>query len=256
MNRPLIVAHRGSSARAPENTLAAFQVAIDDGAEGVEFDVHLAKDGVPVVVHDDDLRRTGMRPGRVTNLTSSELGELDVGSWFNVKHPDLANPEFSKQTVPTLIETLDLLKDFDGLIYVELKCDEWNCVDLVTAVCGVIRDAPQLSQIIIKSFKLGAIPEVRHLLPDAKTAALFAPEIMVFLRRREHIIALAREFGADQLSVHYSLVTPRLCKLAAEAKMPLTVWTVDDPLWLARRANLDIRAVITNDPSVFRLLTI
>ena len=78
---------------------------------------------------------------------------------------------------------------------------------------------------------------------------------MLYLRRREHIIALAREFGANQLSVHYSLVTPRLCSLAAEAKMPLTVWTVDDPQWLARRANMDIRAVITNDPTVFSPLT-
>ena len=139
MTRPLIVAHRGTSARAPENTLAAFQMAMD-GAEGIEFDVHLAKDGVPVVIHDNDLRRTGLRAERVADLTSVELAKIDVGSWFNVKHPDLADPEFSGQTVPTLIDVLDLLKDFPGLIYIELKCDEWNCVDLVTAACELIRD--------------------------------------------------------------------------------------------------------------------
>jgi glycerophosphoryl diester phosphodiesterase len=251
VTRPLIIAHRGSSARAPENTIAAFEMAIGHGAEGVEFDVHLAKDGVPVVIHDDDLRRTGLRPERIVDLTSDELGSIDVGSWFNVKYPNLASPEFPKQTVPTLAVTLALLKDFDGLIYIELKCDEWNCVDLVTAVCELICDSHRFSQMIIKSFKLGAIPEVRHRLPGVATAALFGTEIMHYLRRREYLIALAREFGADQLSVHHSLVTPRLCRLAAEAEMPMTVWTVDDPLWLARRANLDIRALITNDPAVF-----
>jgi len=249
MTRPLIIAHRGSSARAPENTIAAFQMAIQDGAEGIEFDVHLSKDGAPVVIHDDDLRRTGLRPERIADFTPSELATVDVGSWFNIKYPDLADSEFSAQTVPALVEVLDLLKDFNGLIYIELKCDDKNCVDLVAAVCEVIRDSPKLPKIIIKSFKLGAMPEVRHILPSVATAALFAPEVMLYLRRREHIVALAREFGADQLSVHYSLITPRLCRLAAEAKMPLTVWTVDDPVWVMRRRNLGIRAVITNDPT-------
>ena len=249
MTRPLIIAHRGSSARAPENTLAAFQMSVEDRAEGVEFDVHLEKDDVPVVIHDDELRRTGIRTERVSDLTSDELKKIDVGSWFNAKYPDLADPEFSEQTVPTLADTLLLLHDFDGLIYIELKCDQSNCTALVTAVCELVRDSPQLARMIIKSFKLGAIPEVRHLLPAVTTAALFAPEAMLYLRRREHIIALAREFGADQLSVHHALVTPRLCRLASEARMPLTVWTVDDPLWIARRRNLGISAVITNDPA-------
>jgi len=249
MTRPLIIAHRGASTFAPENTLAAFQMAIDAGAEGVEFDVRLAKDGVPVVFHDEDLRRTGLRSERVADFTSDELANVDIGSWFNAKYPAFSSQRFAKQTVPALADVLDLLKDFGGLIYVELKCDEWNCVDLVTAVCEVIRDSPQLSQIIIKSFKLRAIPEVRHNLPNAATSALFGSEIMHYLRRREYLIALAREFGAEQLSVHYSLVTPRLCKLAAEAKMPLTVWTVDDPVWTMHRRNLGIRAVITNDPA-------
>jgi len=86
MTRPLIIAHRGASARAPENTLAAFQMAIDAGAEGVEFDVRLAKDDVPVVIHDHDLKRVGSLNERVASLTSNELGRIDVGSWFNHRY--------------------------------------------------------------------------------------------------------------------------------------------------------------------------
>lgn len=246
-----MIAHRGDSANAPENTLAAFQMAIDAGAEGVEFDVQLSKDGVPVVIHDYDLKRTGSRPEKISESTSEQLSRTDVGSWFNRKFPKLERTAFAGESVPTLVQVLNLLKNFDGLIYIELKTESDDFRDLVAAVCDVIRDSPLLPQMIVKSFKLGTIPLVRHLLPTVQTAALFAPEIMIFLRRREHVIALAREFGARQISVHYSLVTPKLCSLTAAAGMPLTVWTVDDPKWLAGRKNCEIRALITNDPAKF-----
>ncbi len=249
MTRPLVIAHRGASAHAPENTLAAFQMALDGGSEGVEFDVRLARDRVPVVIHDETLRRTARRPERIADFTSKQLSKTDVGSWFNRKFPRKDRPEYADQTVPPLKQVLKLLKDFSGLIYIELKASENDYRPLSAAVCNEIRDSPLLPQMIVKSFKLGVIPEVRHRLPQVQTAALFAPEIMHYLRRREHIISLAREFGAHQLSVHYSLITPRLCKLAAEAKMPLTVWTVADPKWLARCRRLGIKALITNDPA-------
>ena len=88
---PLIIGHRGASAHAPENTLAAFRMAIDAGADGIEFDVQLAKDGVPVVIHDFDLKRTGAYDVRVADLTSAELSGVDAGSWFNAVHPDMAD---------------------------------------------------------------------------------------------------------------------------------------------------------------------
>ena len=249
MKRPLIVAHRGASAHAPENTLAAFQTAMDAGTQGVEFDVRLASDGVPVVVHDSTLWRTAKSKSKVSELTSADLAKMDVGSWFNRRFPKQARTEFANETVPTLENTLSLLRNFEGRIYIELKAGPASYRALSAAVCDAIRTSPLLSQIIVKSFKLAAIAEVRHRLPNAQTAALFGLEIMHFLRRREHIVALAQEFGADQLSVHYPLVTPRLCNLAADARMPVTVWTVDDPMWVARRKNLGIRAVITNDPA-------
>ena len=246
---PLIIAHRGASAHAPENTLAAFRAAIDAGADGIEFDVQLASDGVPVVIHDFDLKRTASRNERVCDLTSSQLATLDVGSWFNIKHPTRAKAEFAAETVPTLAQVLELLRGFTGIIYLELKCDETNFKPLVAAVCGLIRSSPMLPRMIVKSFRLAAIPEVRHLLPEVQTAALFEPSIMTILRRRKYIIAIAREFGAHQISLHRSLATPYLCALAAKAQMPVTVWTVDHPKWLALCKKRGIGALITNDPS-------
>ena len=250
-NAPLIIAHRGASAHAPENTLAAFRHAIEQGADGIELDVQLARDGVPVVVHDESLIRYARRTEKIADLTSQQLGRIDVGSWFSRKYRPRGKPEFAQERIPTLSTVLDLLNGFDGPVYIELKCTDSSFRELSYAVCEVIRDRRHLERFIIKSFKLAVIPEVRHLLPAVQTAALFAPEVMHLLRRREHIIALAHEFGANQISVHHTLVTPRLSALAAKAKMPLVVWTVDDPKWITRRRSHQIAALITNDPGKF-----
>ena len=248
-NKPLIVAHRGFSANAPENTITAFQMAIDVGADGVEFDVQLAKDGVPVVIHDTDLKRLAGRSENVADLTSKQLAKIDVGSWFNEKFPKKGKSEFAKATVPTLAQVLKLYEKTSGPIYIELKCNDSNYKPLATAVCAVIRDSPMLPRIIVKSFKLAAIPAIRHLLPEVQTAALFEPSIMTILRRRRYIIALAREFGAHQISLQHTLATPKLTALAAEAHLPVTIWTADDPKWIERCRKRKIGSLITNDPA-------
>jgi len=248
MTPPRIIAHRGASANAPENTLAAFRLAIESGAEGVEFDVQLSRDGIPVVIHDYDLHRTGGNKQRISELTASQLGNTDVGSWFSKKHPNLSRHEFANETVPTLDEALKVLADFNGFLHIELKALEGDHVALAATVCDTIRDSAQLAKMIVSSFKLGVIPEIRNRLPEIQTSALFAPEIMTFLRRREHIVAVAREFGAHQLSLHYTLAGRRIAGLAGNAGMPVTVWTVDDPRWILNCQQLGIGALITNDP--------
>src|SRR5882724_3259670 len=109
--RPLVIGHRGSSAVAPENTIAAFRRAITDGADGFEFDVRLARDGQPVVIHDGSLQRTARIPGAVAQLTSAQLQKIDVGSWFNHQRPDSARSEYELETIPTLERVFDLVKD-------------------------------------------------------------------------------------------------------------------------------------------------
>ena len=245
---PLIIGHRGASANAPENTLAAFKMAIDAGADGIEFDVQLAKDGVPVVIHDATLARTGLRPENVAGLTAKQIARVDVGSWFNIKYPKRTNASFSRETVPTLAQVLELCRDFSGLIYIELKVNVPDFASLAKAVCDVIRSSPQLSQMIVKSFKLAAIPLVRHHLPEVQTAALFEPTIMNVLRRRKHILMIAQEFGAHQISLHHSLVTRKLVALATESQTSVTIWTADNPKWVERCQKLGIKALITNDP--------
>lgn len=253
MKTPLIIAHRGASALAPENTLAAFRRAAEDGAEGIEFDVRLAKDGVPVVFHDADLRRLAAKKGSIGDYTSAELAKIDVGSWFNRRRPDKADDRFSAETVPTLTQTLDFLRGFKGLIYVELKCCEIDAERISKIVCETIAGSELLPQMIVKSFQLEALSFVRRFCPEAPTAALFEPKMATFLRRKNNFAETARRFGADQLSVHFSLATTKLVSEAGKFNMPVAIWTADNPLWVRRARDLGVAAIITNNPA--RLLT-
>ena len=247
-NSPLIVAHRGASAYAPENTLAAFQMAIDAGCDGLEFDVRLAADGVPVVIHDSSLKRTGDIDQKVSRLTSQELAKIDVGSWFNKKSPKRARKEFENEPVASLAVVLGLLEKFSGLIYIEMKANDKTFAALSKAVCDIIETSPRLEQMIVKSFRLDAVLAVSRHLPEVQTATLFAPELD-YIRHKERIIETARKFGGKQISVHHSLATKNLCALANKAQMPVTIWTADNPKWIERCRTRGIRALITNEPA-------
>lgn len=245
---PLIIGHRGASAYAPENTLAAFRKAIEAGAHGIEFDVRLAGDGVPVVFHDASLSRTAGVSAAVSDLTSIELGKIDIGSWFG-RFNKGKNGNFASEKVPTLAQTLDLVKGFDGLIFIELKCGEREIEPLTAAVCAVLKDSPLLAKVILKSFKLAVITRAKVSLPNLRTAALFAPKIMTILRKEKHLVKIADEFGADELSIHFSLATRKLMEKAAKRGFPVNIWTADNPRWIKRGMKLGLKSIITNDPA-------
>lgn len=250
IEKPLVIAHRGASALAPENTLAAFQKAIGDGADGIEFDVRVAKDGVPLVFHDANLERIAGRKNLVSSFTAEELQTFDVGSWFNRKNPKRANEKFAAETVPTFAQLLDFLKDYKGLLYVELKGEAEEIPALTEAVCDLVRQSEMLPQIIIKSFKLAGIAIAKRILPNVRTAALFEPKISDYIfARHSLLIDKAAESGADELSLHYSLATKKLVREAGERGFTTIIWTVDRKIWVKRALNLEIKAVITNNPA-------
>lgn len=249
IHRPLIVAHRGASALAPENTIAAFERAIADGAEGIEFDVRLTKEGRAAVIHDATLERTCGRAGRVSELTIDELKQIDAGSWYNAAFPTLAERAFRLETIPALEDTLDRLSKFEGTLYIELKSQGAETRMLAKAVCNAVSASPLRPRVIVKSFDLSAISFVRENCSNIRTAALFAPRLMNVLRKDKNLVRVAADLGADELSLHYGLVTGRLMKKAAVHGLPVTIWTADRPLWIRRGASLGVKAIITNDPA-------
>ncbi len=248
-SQPLIIAHRGASAFAPENTRAAFQKAVELGAEGIEFDVRLARDGVPVVFHDVTLQRVGQKSGVLSDFTSEELQNLDIGSWFNRKNPKKAEKGFAAETVPTLARLLEHLRDYDGLLYIELKHTDAETSAMVEAVSRIIRQTNLLPNIIVKSFNLDAIYQMRRQIPEVRTAALFAPKFRTILHKETRLLEKAIECEADEISMHYSLATQSFIKKAGKSGFRTTIWTVNSLIWVRRAFEMGVNAVITNDPA-------
>ena len=217
--------------------------------------MRLAKDGVPVVIHDATLRRTGLAWGEVAKLTSDQLATENVGSWFNLAHPGLARDEYEQQRVPTLGQVFDLLRKRPGTIYVELKTDANFSSDLVQAVSDAILASGFQNRVVVVSFDLPAIAKIKTLNCSIRTGALFTPRRRPDVSwRADSMLSAAADCGADELLPQRLLARPKLIEKAQARNLPVVVWTVDDPEWLARAKTLGIHAVITNDPS--RMLTV
>lgn len=250
---PLIIGHRGASAVAPENTLAAFERALCDGADGVEFDVRLARDGVPVCIHDATLQRTALSDTAVAALTSSELKRADAGTWFNLRFPEKARDTFACARIPTLAETLELVGPRSKVVYIEMKCDAAaEYAALAAAVVRGVRDLALVNRAVVKCFEHEAIREVKRLAPEIRTAALFDRTLARPVISKRKIIARARACGADEVSLHRSLARRAVVEAAHSQGFEIVVWTADNPIWVKRARDWGIRSVITNDPARLR----
>jgi len=198
---------------------------LQDGAAGVELDVRLASDGVPVVIHDATLRRTGLREGIVARMTSGELGQTDVGSWFNRAHPRLAEAEYGRQFVPTLDQVFGLFKKRDTraeVIYVEMKTDkaEDTYIDLADSVAQLINDHHLRSRVVAVSFNLRLLAWIKLIYPSIATGALFEPRRNPIRMLRKHpMITAAVECGVEQILLHRLVATRRLVDLATESDL-------------------------------------
>ncbi|HEV7844314.1 MAG TPA: glycerophosphodiester phosphodiesterase family protein [Pyrinomonadaceae bacterium] len=248
---PLIIGHRGAASLAPENTIVSFKRAMTDGADGIEFDVRLAHDSVPVVIHDPTLLRTGLREGAIASLSSTELRKVNVGTWFNLRFPTLAREEYSSATIPTLAEVFELFRESSAMLYVEMKCVPAESHAIASSVAKLIREYEMAHRAVVESFTLAAIAELKRIAPEIRTAALFEPKLMPppYMRR---MMRLATECRSDELALHRLLATRRVTEEALRHGMKTVVWTVDSPAWLARARRYGIRAVITNNPAIMK----
>ena len=230
--------------------MAAFARAFAGGADGVELDVRLASDGVPVVIHDATLRRTGLTNEAVAELTSKELAKIDVGRWFNRKHTRLARDVYAEERLPTLQNALSLCRAQSGIIYVELKSDANDSkVDLVRSVAGLINKLRLHRHVVVASFDLEALAAMKKLDGSIRTGALFAPTRNGRTLRSEPIVKSALDCGADEILLHRLLARPKMVDRARQHNLPVVVWTVDSQKWIRLAEVLGIHALITNDPA-------
>ncbi|WP_126427181.1 glycerophosphodiester phosphodiesterase [Brevibacillus marinus] len=228
------VAHRGWSGAAPENTLAAIGVALDHPHIAmIEIDVHLSKDGVPVVIHDDTLERTTNGSGKVCEHTYDELRQLDAGSWFAA--------EYAMARIPSLEEVLVVCRGKKRL-NLELKQAANRYQGLEEAVVQLIRRHGMQEQVVVTSFDQRSVKKVKQAAPELTVGPIIFG-LPVLLQEQ------LAELGAGLLSLAYPYVSAELARDLAAQGVELIAWTLDDPDQMRAVAQMhETVQICTNHP--------
>jgi glycerophosphoryl diester phosphodiesterase len=234
--RPLAVAHRGFSARAPENTLAAYRLAIETGIEMAECDVRLSADGVAVLMHDKNLKRVAGVDASVRDLTLEQLKQLDVGKW--------KSPEYKGERIPTLKELLALIK---GRIRLVIEIKDKDMEKQVVADIRASGIEPQ--DLMIFSFHHGVVERIAKLEPLLPTTWLINKPLDNPEDRRQ-LIGRALQSRVSALGSSKEKVNPQFVRLAHECGFQVFVWTVDNPADMRMLIRMGVDGIISNCPVV------
>lgn len=239
MKKVEIWAHRGASAYAPENTLDAFRLAIEMGADGIELDVQLTKDDEIVVIHDETLQRVSNGTGYVRDYTLEELRALN----FNKTHP-----EYEKADIPTLREVLQLLQDTDLKLNIELKTGVFFYPHIEQKVVDMVAEYGMQDRVWYSSFNHYSIKEVKRLQPNAKTGLLYSDGIY-------EPAEYAKRLGAEAVHPnHVNLQYPQLMEKCRENDIKTHTWTANTFQDITKCIQYGVDALITNYPDKAKTL--
>lgn len=238
-HRPLIFAHRGASDVAPENTLAAFQAALDVGADGIELDVTRCATGEIMVIHDETVDRTTNGSGRVSSLPFYALRELDAGSWFG--------SQFAGERIPTLQEVLDRF-GHRLRINIEIKGRDLRGDGLEEEIAEMIRARSLQKEVILSSFNPAALIRARRIAPELPRGLLYARGLPIYLSGA-WALPLVR---AEALHPEHSMIDERFVRWARRRGLRIAAWTVDEPQEMERMIQLGVDVIITNHPRKLR----
>jgi len=237
--RTLNFAHRGARRAAPENTLAAFGLALDLGADGIELDTSLSQDGVLVVCHNLDVGETSNGHGFIRDFSLAALREFDFGSWFD--------PAFAGERIPTLDEVFDLV-GARGLVNIEMKTLSLRSNGLEAAVAGLIARRALYDQVIVSSFNPFALRRLRRLDRRIELGLLYSADLPLYLRR-----AWLRPWVKPQaLHPEYSMVDAGYMAWAQSHGYDVNVWTVNEEAEMQRLLDLGVTSIITDVPERLR----
>jgi glycerophosphoryl diester phosphodiesterase len=239
-----IIAHRGASADAPENTLAAMNLAWEQEADGIEMDLWLSRDGMLIVFHDADTKRFSPVARKISDLTWEETQQIDVGSWKGAA--------FDGERIPTLAPILAAMPKQRRAV-LEIKCGPEIVPELNRVICASGRDP---REIVIISFNIETLQESKKALPQIDHDLLFDYKRSVKTGKFPELqsaIARARDAGFDGLDLQakWPITKPFVDEIKM-AGLKLLVWTVDDPVVAKRFAAAGVDAITTNRPKWLR----
>ena len=238
--RTRVIAHRGFSGAAPENTIAAVRAAIEIQADMAEIDVTLTADGHIVVIHDETLDRTTNGGGLVSDFGLTALQQLDAGSWFA--------PRFAGERIPTLDTVLD---EVEGriLLNVEIKSES---VDrgVVPKLASSIRKRGMIDQVVVSSFSPTALEQMHSEAPEIRTAVLYNTK---FHQGRD-AVEIVTGLGATVFNIKRQRLTKKMMRRCEDNDIPVGIYTVNKPRRMRRLVKKGIDAIFTDHPD--RLLEV
>jgi glycerophosphoryl diester phosphodiesterase len=233
MKKPLIIAHRGASGYAPENTMSAFSMALDMGSDGIELDVHLSSDGELVVCHDERVDRTTDGIGFIKDLTIKEIKRLDAGKW--------QSSEFLGQTIPTLGEVVELTEQSNTLINIEIKSGPIFYKDIEQKLVEFINKHNIKDRVIISSFNHFSLVAIKQIDSTVKTGALYMAGLY-------NPWEYAKIIKADAIHPFFVGITPHITKGCIENNIDINTFTVNDDKYMALVAQAGVSGIITDYP--------
>ena len=226
-----IFAHRGSAGKAPENTIAAFEQAIDDNADWLELDVQETADGEVIVFHDSDFMKLAGNDSKVWEVSLAEISEIDVGSWFD--------PVFSEQRVPTLREVLELARGRVNVV-IELKYYGHDQM-LEKRVVDIVEATDMVGNTAIMSLSYNALGKLRVLRPEWHIGLLSSKTI-----------GATTDLDVDFMAVQTGMARAGYIRRMHRAGKQVFVWTVNDPVTMSRMMSLGVDGIITDEPELAR----
>ena len=237
-----VIAHRGANKKAPQNTLPAFITAINEGTDGFETDVHLTKDGIPVICHNYTIDATSDGRGEVTSYKLDELKRFDFGSYFS--------EEFKDTPLPTLDEFLKVTSESPAeIINIELKCPkDKNITHLVEETLNSVKKFGCLDRVIISSFSPEVLMTVKALDARCKTAFLYPISNPNVCRMILYPFFMVKKIGCDIIHPASVVVTKKLVEIAHRLDIKVNVWTVNDRNTIIKLLQYGVDGIITDKP--------
>lgn len=233
--KPLIIAHRGASFDRPENSFAAFKLAYDQGSDGIETDVHLSKDNVPVLIHDHTVNRVTSKKGLIKQFTFRELKQLDIGSWFD--------PIYHTERLMSLVDFLQWAEPRQLMINIELKTNKVSYPGIEAIVYQHVKRSKMLDRVVFSSFNHLSLEKLSQLDPNTYRALLAK-------RHSARLIKLSQQLNLTGVHINERAINQITIKKYHQINQYVGAYTVNQPIDLRRclRANCDM--IITDRPEL------
>lgn len=243
-----VISHRGANNFAPQNTLPAFKKAVELGVDGFELDVHLTKDGVPVICHNYTINATSNGKGNITEYTFDELRNFDFGSYFS--------PVYKGTKIPSVDEFLSFVETTEiKVMNIELKSPKESAESgIVEKTIDSVREHGLMDILLISSFDPNLLVRAKEYAPECKTGILYSPEKKVSWAIARDPIGFAKSIKADAIHPYDMFVTKYYAERAHASGLKVNPWTVDKPKSIERLLDYGCDGIITNKPDLVRHL--